>query len=61
MSVERLENDMGYVPENCVLVAAEFITPDNSRNTAVYPVYGTAQWSQAKVAQVWGDTCPQFL
>jgi len=55
MSVERLDNEVGYVPENCVLVAAEFNTPDYSRNKSVYPVHGTAQWSRAKAMQVWGD------
>jgi len=61
MSLERLDNDLGYTIDNSVLVAAEFNTPDNSRNTAVTPVSGTAQWSQAKVAHVWGETRPHVL
>jgi len=61
MSLERLDNDFGYIAENCVLVAAEFNTPDYSRNKAVTPVSGTAQWSQAKVAHVWGATRPHVL
>lgn len=52
MSLERLDNDHGYTVGNCVLVASEFNTPDQSRNKAVWPVSGTAQWSREKVQEV---------
>lgn len=54
MSLERLRNDNGYTLQNCVWVANEFNTPDYSHNKAKFPVYGTAQWSKAKVEFVWG-------
>lgn len=54
LSLERLDNALGYTKENTVLVCAEFNTPDNSRNKAVEEVFGTAQWSRAKVEHVWG-------
>jgi len=54
LSVERLDNSLGYTLENCVLIALEFNTPDYSRNTAVTEVFGTAQWSREKVWHVWG-------
>ena len=53
MSIERLDNSLGYTPENCVLIAVEFNTPDYSRNKAVTEVFGTAQWSCEKVWHVW--------
>ncbi|CAE8739002.1 unnamed protein product [Polarella glacialis] len=55
MSLERLDNSVGYTKDNSVLTAIEFNTPDYSRNKAVTQVYGTAQWSRAKVAHVWGQ------
>ena len=54
LSLERLNNDVGYTEDNCVLIAVEFNTPDYSRNKAVTEVFGTAQWSRAKVQHVWG-------
>lgn len=54
MSLERLRNSDGYTSQNCVWVANEFNTPDYSHNTAKFPVFGTAQWSKAKVEFVWG-------
>ena len=54
MSLERLDNNLGYDMENCVLIAAEFNTSDQSRNKATGEVSGTAQWSRAKVQYVWG-------
>ena len=54
MSLERLDNNLGYDMENCVLIAAEFNTSDQSRNKAKGEVSGTAQWSRAKVQYVWG-------
>mmetsp|Transcript_518 Transcript_518/g.2218 ORF Transcript_518/g.2218 Transcript_518/m.2218 type:complete len:278 (-) Transcript_518:263-1096(-) len=54
LSLERIDNDLGYTPDNSVLIVAEFNTSDYSRR-AVSQVFGTAQWSKDKVAQVWGD------
>lgn len=54
MSLERVDNDTGYVQGNCVLIAVEFNTPDNSRNKARFEVHGTAQWSTHKVEMVHG-------
>eukprot|EP00928_Gymnodinium_smaydae_P090570 TRINITY_DN74358_c0_g1_i1.p1 TRINITY_DN74358_c0_g1~~TRINITY_DN74358_c0_g1_i1.p1 ORF type:complete len:122 (+),score=2.70 TRINITY_DN74358_c0_g1_i1:39-368(+) len=53
MSLERLRNDVGYIPGNCVLVAHEFNTADNSR-TAKFDSFGSAQWSREKADYVWG-------
>eukprot|EP00438_Fugacium_kawagutii_P007762 Skav210412 [mRNA] locus=scaffold1573:5601:6497:- [translate_table: standard] len=55
LSIERLNNSVGYTKENCVLVAIEFNTADHSRNVAVQEVFGTAQWSREKVKHIWGD------
>lgn len=54
LSIERLDNSIGYTPSNTVLIAVEFNTPDNSRNCAITEVFGTAQWSREKVWHVWG-------
>ena len=54
LSIERLDNSIGYTVENCVLIAIEFNTSDHSRNIAVTEVFGTAQWSKEKVDHVWG-------
>jgi len=32
MSLERIDNELGYTNNNCVLVAAEFNTSDYSKN-----------------------------
>ena len=53
MSLERLDNRFGYVENNCVLIATEFNTSDH-RSTATGEVYGSSQWSLAKVMHVWG-------
>ncbi|CAE7273342.1 unnamed protein product [Symbiodinium sp. CCMP2456] len=53
MSLERLDNSIGYVKGNCVLIASEFNTPDRSK-TAKWEVRGSSQWSLAKVMHVWG-------
>ena len=55
LSIERLNNSIGYTVENCVLIAIEFNTSDHSRNNAVTEVFGTAQWSREKVEHAWGD------
>eukprot|EP00438_Fugacium_kawagutii_P031699 Skav232928 [mRNA] locus=scaffold1477:1059796:1060998:- [translate_table: standard] len=54
MSIERLDNSKGYTSQNCVLIAVEFNTADQSRNTAVTEVFGTAQWSREKAEHIWG-------
>ena len=54
LSLERLNNEVGYTEENCVLIAIEFNSSDHSRNVAVTEIFGTAQWSRAKVQHVWG-------
>ena len=57
MSIERLNNALGYERKNSVLIAAEFNTTDLSRR-ARGKVRGSAQWSLAKVRHVWGqDGC----
>ena len=61
LSIERLDNSIGYTPDNCVLIAVEFNTPDHSRNTAVTQVFGTAQWSREKVWHVWGESSSDQL
>ena len=53
MSLERLDNNLGYVQGNCVLIATEFNTADHSRH-AKGEVSGSSQWSLAKVMHVWG-------
>ena len=53
-SIERLDNSLTYTKENCVLIAQEFQTSDQSRNKARFPVFGTAQWSRSKARHVWG-------
>ena len=60
VSLERFNNDEGYVRKNCALVCHEFNTPDYCRNRAVHAVSGTAQWSRDKVEQVWGPL-PEWL
>ena len=60
VSLERLDNSKGYVRDNCVLIAAEFNTPDLSKN-AKGKVHGSSQWSRAKVMHVWGQAgCDRF-
>ena len=54
MSMERLDNSVGYTAKNCVLIAIEFNTADNSRNKATEKVFGTAQWSREKAEHIWG-------
>ncbi|CAE6950973.1 pmpB [Symbiodinium sp. CCMP2592] len=58
-SIERLDNAVTYTKENCVLIAQEFQTPDQSRNKAKFPVFGTAQWSRRKASYVWGPFFPE--
>ncbi|CAE8630690.1 unnamed protein product [Polarella glacialis] len=59
MSLERVDNSIGYLKDNTVLIAIEFNTADHSRNTATTQVFGTAQWSRSKAAQVWGKYCQE--
>ena len=58
-SIERLDNSFTYSRENCVLIAREFQTPDQSRNKAKFPVFGTAQWSRRKASHIWGSYFPE--
>ena len=53
-SIERLDNSLTYTKDNCVIIAREFQTSDQSRNKARHPVFGTAQWSRRKASHVWG-------
>ena len=57
-SIERLDNSLTYTTENCVLIAREFQTSDQSRNKAKHPVFGTAQWSRRKASYIWGPYHP---
>ena len=57
-SIERLDNSVTYTRPNCVLIAQEFQTSDQSRNKAKFPVFGTAQWSTSKVTHIWGPYYP---
>ena len=51
MSLERLNNSMGYVPENCALIAAEFNTPGKISIRAANDS-GSSKWSFAKVQRL---------
>ncbi|CAE8595177.1 unnamed protein product [Polarella glacialis] len=59
MSLERVNNLAGYTKDNCVLIAVEFNTSDYSRKTPKEEVFGTAQWSPAKVMHIWGRVCSE--
>ena len=55
VSLERLDNNVGYTVSNTVLIAAEFNTSDNTGKAArESEVTGSSQWSLAKVMHVWG-------
>ncbi|CAE8607378.1 unnamed protein product [Polarella glacialis] len=60
MSLERIDNLVGYTLDNCVLIAIEFNTSDWSRMSATADVFGTAQWSRAKAEHVWGREQVKF-
>jgi len=47
MSIERVNNKLGYTPSNTVLICIEFNTGDNSWQSD--DAVGSCQWSQAKV------------
>ena len=50
MSLERLQNDTGYEPQNCVLIAAEFNTPGKiSKDMPIHAEFGSSKWSLEKV------------
>jgi hypothetical protein len=51
-SLERINNNTGHVKGNVLFVCREFNTPNNSRNSTVHRVYGTAQWSRQKFLAV---------
>eukprot|EP00397_Hematodinium_sp_SG-2012_P043872 GEMP01048861.1.p1 GENE.GEMP01048861.1~~GEMP01048861.1.p1 ORF type:complete len:457 (+),score=-9.48 GEMP01048861.1:46-1416(+) len=48
LSLERRNNDLGYVAGNVLFVCAEFNTPDFSIR-AKHCIHGTSQWSRDKV------------
>lgn len=63
ISLERLNNEVGYLRWNCVLVACEFNSFDFPRNRALN-IHGSQQWSRQKVALIWGpywDDSPKQL
>lgn len=47
MSIERLDNKLGYTDENTVLICVEFNSIDNSVNCE--HATGSGQWSNAKI------------
>ena len=55
-SPERLENEQGYSPENCVIICRAFQSGDASRNKTrgrlSHPVTGTSQWTREKFGLV---------
>ncbi|CAE8735381.1 unnamed protein product [Polarella glacialis] len=61
MSLERLDNFVGYTRGNCVLIAVEFNTSDHSRKSAKANIFGTAQWSRRKASYVWGSYLPEDI
>merc|ERR1712183_837446 len=54
VSLERVDNSLGYSKANCVLIAAEFNSPDYTYLAIRKhkPVSGSAQWSRQKVSAV---------
>lgn len=52
MSLERLNNDHGYTPDNVALIAAEFNTTSQSYKALGGHNFGSAQWSTQKVMQL---------
>ena len=51
ISLERLNNQLGYIPTNIGLICIEFQTSDSSRITVASMVTGSPQWSLEKFAQ----------
>ncbi|CAK9055601.1 unnamed protein product [Durusdinium trenchii] len=50
MSLERVNNTVGYVRENCVLIAAEFNSTEKlSKRVPITSTSGSSQWSLEKV------------
>ena len=50
MSLERLDNDVGYERHNCALIAAEFNTSEKmSQKVALEKTSGSSKWSMVKV------------
>ena len=53
MSLERLDNSVGYERQNCVLIAAEFNTAGRiSRRVTAQNIIGSSKWSNQKVHQL---------
>eukprot|EP00397_Hematodinium_sp_SG-2012_P041011 GEMP01045070.1.p1 GENE.GEMP01045070.1~~GEMP01045070.1.p1 ORF type:complete len:370 (+),score=20.76 GEMP01045070.1:60-1169(+) len=48
ISIERLNNNRGYVPDNVCFTCSELNTTDNSVN-AKYAVLGSSKWSREKL------------
>lgn len=46
-SIERIDNKLGHIKENCVLVCIEFNSTDQSQ-LAVNEIHGSSQWSKEK-------------
>ena len=56
MSLERLDNQFGYLRENCVLIAAEFNTAGRvSKRVAQNEQSGSSKWSLEKVQRLPAD------
>eukprot|EP00397_Hematodinium_sp_SG-2012_P030211 GEMP01031978.1.p1 GENE.GEMP01031978.1~~GEMP01031978.1.p1 ORF type:complete len:453 (+),score=38.49 GEMP01031978.1:188-1546(+) len=51
LSLERKDNNLGYIPHNVVFICAELNTPDFSV-TAKHDVNGSSQWSKQKTKQL---------
>eukprot|EP00397_Hematodinium_sp_SG-2012_P042571 GEMP01047121.1.p1 GENE.GEMP01047121.1~~GEMP01047121.1.p1 ORF type:complete len:335 (+),score=15.42 GEMP01047121.1:42-1046(+) len=49
LSLERLDNNLGYIPENIVFSCAEFNTSDHSMRAKYGVVHGSSKWSRNKV------------
>eukprot|EP00397_Hematodinium_sp_SG-2012_P040389 GEMP01044240.1.p1 GENE.GEMP01044240.1~~GEMP01044240.1.p1 ORF type:complete len:487 (+),score=15.22 GEMP01044240.1:52-1461(+) len=49
LSLERLDNNLGYIPENIVFCCGEFNTSDHSMRAKFRVVRGSSKWSRNKV------------
>lgn len=58
MSLERLDNGVGYEPQNCVLIAAEFNTSGTtSKRMTLDARSGSSKWSVEKVQRLSAERC----
>lgn len=54
LSIERLNNDIGYVIGNAVLICVEFQSCDQTRQAAdANDILGTSQWTRELVYEAW--------